>query len=62
MDGSTVTTGMDAIITAVGEVLELSGTILNTITSNAILTFIFASSFVGIGIGVFAKLRRVARG
>ena len=61
MDGSTVT-GMETVITAVSEVLELSGTILNTITSNAILTFIFASSFVGIGIGVFAKLRRVARG
>lgn len=61
MDGATAT-GMDVIITAVSDVLELSGTILNTITTNPILTFIFASSFVGIGVGVFAKLRRVSRG
>ena len=60
MDGAT-TTGMDAIITAVGSVLELSGTILNTITTNPILTFIFATGFVGIGVGVFAKLKHVAR-
>lgn len=59
MEGAT---SMDVIITAVGDVLELSGTILNTITTNPILTFIFASSFVGIGVGVFAKLRRVSRG
>ena len=61
MDGAT-TTGMETIIAAVSDVLELSGTILTTITSNPILTFIFASSFVGIGVGVFAKLRRVSRG
>ena len=58
MDGSTVT-GMEAIITAVGEVLELSGTILNTITGNPILCFLFATGFVGIGVGVVKKLRRV---
>lgn len=60
MDGSTVT-GMDAIITAVGSVLELSGTILNTITGNPILTFIFATGFVGIGVGVVRMLKRAAR-
>ena len=58
MDGAT---GTQVVITAVSDVLSLSGTILNTITSNPILTFIFASGFVGIGIGVFAKLKRVAR-
>mgnify|MGYP003296342782 CR=1 FL=1 len=52
---------MEPIITAVGEVLELSGTILTTITSNPILTFIFASSFVGIGVNVFGKLRKVCK-
>ena len=57
MEGAT--TGMDAIITAVGSVLELSGTILTTITSNPILTFCFASGFVGIGISVVKRLKRV---
>ena len=61
MDGSTTVTGMDAIITAVGSVLELSGTILNTITTNPILTFIFATGFVGIGVGVVRMLKRAAR-
>lgn len=56
MEGAT---NMDAIITAVGEVLELSGTILTTITSNPILTFCFATGFVGIGISVVKRLKRV---
>lgn len=59
MDGTT--TAMDTVITAVGEVLELSGTVLNTITTNPILTFIFATGFVGIGVGVFRMLKRAAR-
>ena len=57
MEGAT--TGMDAIITAVGDVLELSGTILTTITSNPILTFCFAAGFVGIGISIVKRLKRV---
>ena len=52
-------TGMDTVITAVGQVLELSGTILTTITSNSILTFCFASGFVGIGISVVRRLKRI---
>lgn len=60
MDGATVNT-MEPIITAVGEVLELSGTILTTITGNPILTFIFATGFVGIGVGVVRMLKRAAR-
>lgn len=52
-------TGMDTVITAVGQVLELSGTILTTITSNPILTFCFASGFVGIGVSVVRRLKRI---
>lgn len=59
MDGTT--TAMDTVIAAVSDVLELSGTVLNTITSNPILTFILASGFVGIGVGVFRMLKRAAR-
>ena len=60
MDGSTVN-AMDTVITAVSDVLDLSGTILTTITTNPILTFIFATGFVGIGIGVFRMLKDAAR-
>ena len=60
MEGE-VLSGMEAVITSAGQVLELTGTILTTITSNPVLSFILASSFVGIGIAVFGKLKRVAR-
>lgn len=60
MEGE-VLSGMESVITSAGQVLELTGTILTTITSNSVLSFILASSFVGIGIAVFGKLKRVAR-
>ena len=60
MEGE-VLSGMDAVITSAGQVLELTGTILTTITSNPVLSFILASSFVGIGIAVFGKLKRAVR-
>ena len=60
MEGE-VLSGMDAVITSAGQVLELTGTILTTITNNPVLSFFLASSFVGIGIAVFGKLKRVAR-
>lgn len=60
MEGAT--SAMDAIITASGKVLEMVGTILTTITSNEVLAFLLAAGFVSVGIGVFGKLKRVAKG
>ena len=51
-------TGMDAVTGAVGTVLEMTGTILNTVTSNPVLVVMLAFSFVGAGIAVFKKLTK----
>lgn len=51
-------TGMEAVTTAVGTCLEMTGTILTTITSNPVLTCMLAFSFVGAGIAVFKKLKK----
>lgn len=55
------TTAMDTVITAMGDVLDLSGTILTTITGNPILLFIFAAGLVPIGFRVLKGLKRTAR-
>ena len=52
---------MDNVVTAAGKVLELVGTILTTITGNEVLCFLLAAGFVSVGIGVFGKLKRVAK-
>lgn len=51
-------TGMEAVTTAVGSVLEMTGTILTTITANPVLTTMLAFSFVSAGIAVFKKLKK----
>lgn len=55
------TNGMDAVITAMGDVLEMGGTVLTTITGNPILLFIFAAGLVPIGFRVLRGLKRTAR-
>lgn len=57
---SSAPTGMEAVIGAMGDVIEFSGTIINAITGNPILLFIFASSLVGIGFKVVRGLRKTA--
>lgn len=48
---------MTAVNTAIGEWLTLVGTMLTTITGNAVLCFCFAAGFVGMAIGIVKKLR-----
>lgn len=55
------TTAMEAVITAMGDVLDLGGTVLTTITGNPILLFIFAAGLVPIGFRVLRGLKRTAR-
>lgn len=58
----TVVTGMDAVTTSMGAVLDFSGTILTEITENPILLFIFAAGLVPIGFRILKGLKRTARG
>lgn len=53
-------TGMDAVIAAMTDVFELSGTVLTQITTNEILLFCFAAGLVPIGISIFRKLKHAA--
>ena len=57
----TTVTGMEAVTTAMGGVLEFAGTILTEITENPILLFIFAAGLVPIGFRVLRGLKRTAR-
>lgn len=53
----TVTTGMEAITTAVTNIIGIATTMLDTITGNPILMLFFCVPIVGIGVGVVRKLR-----
>lgn len=52
---------MEAVITAIGQVLGLADTVLDTITGNPILLFMFAAGFVPIGFSVLRGLKRTAK-
>lgn len=59
MEGGT-TTVMDAVIAAMGDVLGLSGTILDEITGNPILLFMLAAGMIPIGFMVLRQLKSTA--
>lgn len=50
---------MTAISTAIGDLMDIVATMLTTITGNAVLCVLFASSFVGIAISIVRKLKHV---
>ena len=52
--------GMDPIITAIDTVVSAIGTVFSAMTSNAYLTFILASSVLGIAIHKFSQLKHAA--
>ena len=54
-------TVMDAVVTAMTDVFELTGTILSQITSQEVLLFIFAAGMIPIGIRTFKRLKGAAR-
>lgn len=53
---------LDTVIEVVPKVIELAGTCFEAILDNEVLLFFFAVGLVGIGIGVFAKLKAAAQG
>lgn len=56
-----VSSGMSAVITAMSDVFELSGTVITQITTQPILLFCLAAGMVPIGISVFSRLKSAAR-
>lgn len=53
---------METVITAMSDVFSLAGTCVTEITSQPILLFCLAASLVPVGISIFGRLKRVARG
>lgn len=58
MEGAATT--MSTVITAMGDVFSLSGTVLNAITGNPILLFCLAAGLAPVGISMLRRLRRAA--
>lgn len=61
MDGGVTVTGMEAVTTSMGAVVDFAGTILTEITENPILLFIFAAGLVPIGFKILKGLKRTAK-
>ena len=53
-------TAMETIISAMGDVWDLVGTTITSITSQPILLFLLAAGLVPIGISLFKRLKRAA--
>lgn len=54
-----VTTVMEALTKAVGDVFTLMGTCFTQITSQPVLVLFLAGSLISVGCGAFARLRKV---
>ena len=61
MEGA-VESAMSDVITSMGDVFDLGGTVVTQITGQPILLFCLAAGLVPIGIGVFSQLKNAARG
>lgn len=56
------TSALDNVLNNVTRVVSFSGDMLNAILNNPIYAFLFATSFIGIGVGIVSMFRRGARG
>ena len=54
--------GLDNVLNNVLKVVDFSGTMLDVMLAHPIYSFLFAVSFVGIGIGIINMFRSGARG
>lgn len=54
------TTGIEAVFEQIPKLFQLATQCFNYILENPILLFFFAISLVGVGLGVFRKLKRAA--
>lgn len=61
MDGTT-STALDNVMGVIPKVFELAGTCINAVLDNPILLLFFSVSMIGIGLGVFKKMKRASGG
>ncbi len=54
--------GLDDVLSNVTKVVEFSGTMLSAMLANPIYAFLFAVSFIGIGISIVRLFRRGSKG
>lgn len=58
---TTTPTGMEAILAGTSTLTTLVGDVFTLMTANPLLTLFLASSVIGIGIGLFRRLRKASR-
>jgi hypothetical protein len=51
---------MSDIITGIADVVSVLGSAFGALTANPLLVFFISASVLGVGIGVFKRLRRAA--
>jgi hypothetical protein len=52
---------MEAILAGTSTLATLVGEVFTLLTANPLLTLFLASSLIGLGLGLFRKLKRTAR-
>ena len=52
---------MSAITGAIADVVTVIGEVFTALTGNALLVFFLAAGLLGVGIGMFKKLRSAAK-
>lgn len=57
MENEVVKTGMESIIAGISNVTTVVSDVFGVMTGNPYLVFLLAASCVGVGIGVFCKVR-----
>lgn len=55
-------TGMSGLITGIGDVTTIVGSVFTMITGNPLLAVFVSASLVGVGIAVFQQAKGAARG
>lgn len=57
----TTPTVMQTIMSAMGDVFQLVGTVITKITEQPVLLFLLAASLIPVGIRIFKGLKRAAK-
>ena len=61
MEPEVTVTGMEAIITAMGDSFTLVGTVITEITEQPVLLFLLAAGMIPVGVRIFKMLKGAAR-
>ena len=61
MEPEVTVTGMEAIITAMGDAFTLVGTVITEITEQPVLLFLLAAGLIPVGVRIFKMLKGAAR-